>query len=180
MTNNDENLSVPMQSAMVPLDMNADTAYYVGVLEGTIAALCINECKYRALLELLTGESWEGTRIDVNGEMLMELAISSLVKQTGMSIADAKILVHKRWNTYNQEIPAVIPLAVSAEQMVAGVIVGTSADVAAAVGTEVGTGVPAADAVATGTVTQRKLDANQRLQDWKARQIADAATLLEN
>lgn len=172
-----ENVSVPMQSVQIGLDMDADTAHYVGVLEGTIAALCINECKYRALLELLTGESWEATKIDVNGSVLMDLAVSALVKQTGMSTAKAKTLVFKRWNTRNQETPAVIPVAVSTAEVVDDANLGTSAEVSPAGQPGATMNIPAADAVATGTVTERKREASNRLKAWKERQIADAATI---
>ena len=154
-----ENLSVPMQTPLVGLSMDADTAHYVGILEGTIAALCINECKYRALLELYTGESWEASRIDVNGSVLMDLAVSSLIKQTGMDRVRARILVSKRWNQYNQEAPAVIPKAVPVEEFTPET--------------------PVSDAVATELVTPVAASMSERFQDWKARQLASAADILE-
>ena len=152
-----ENISVPTKTPLVGLEMNADTATYVGVLEGTIAALVINECKYRALLELFTDESWEATRIDVNGRALMDLAVDALVRQTGMDRVRAKVLVSKRWNKYNEEAPAVVPKAVSVTQL-----------------TESST---QSDAVATGLTSKESMKMSDRLQSWKQRQIDSAATI---
>lgn len=154
-----ETQSIPLKSATIGLDLDPEAATYVGVLEGTIAALAINECKYRALLELLTGESWEATKIDVNGSALMELAVSILVKQTGMDIARAKVLVTKRWNDKNHEAPAVIPKAVGVSTFTAGV--------------------PEMDSVATGLVEKQDLKLSERFQEWKQRQIDSAATDLK-
>ena len=152
-----ENISVPTQSPLVGLEMNADTAQYVGVLEGTIAALVINECKYRAVLELLTDTSWEATRIDVNGSALMDLAIDALIRQTGMDRVRAKVLVTKRWNQYNTELPATIPKAVDTSTLL--------------------NGLPESDAVATGLNKKEDVSMSEKLQAWKARQIESAATL---
>lgn len=94
--------SVPINTPLADLDMDADTAHYVGVLEGTIATQVIQINKFRALLELLTGDPWEDVKLDPNGEKLKEISISALVKQTGISLAQAKVLVEKRWNERNQ------------------------------------------------------------------------------
>jgi hypothetical protein len=110
--------SVPLKPVPTPMDMSPDVATYVGVLEGTIAALCINECKYRWFLELLTGEPWEQTRIDIDGKGLQELAVSALVRQTGMSQAKARIIVSKRWNERSNATEQVVPQAISVESMV--------------------------------------------------------------
>lgn len=109
--------SVPLQSAPIGLDMDPETATYVGMLEGTIAALVISDVKNRTLLELLTGDGWEAARVDFNGNALMQLAISALVKQTGMSVAAAKILVTKRWNERNHPSDYIVPQAVATETM---------------------------------------------------------------
>ena len=151
----EENVSVPTQSPLVGLELSPEAATYVGVLEGTIAALAINECKYRALLELYTDESWEATRIDINGQALMDLAVDTLVKQTGMDRVRAKVLVTKRWNKRNQEAPTVIPQAVPVESLLAGT--------------------PESDSVATGL--KSSVDVSERLQSWKNRQRAEAEAI---
>lgn len=140
--------SIPVQSPLIGLNMDSDTAKYVGMLEGTLAALCINEVKYRALLEILTGESWEETRIDFNGKVLMELAASTLVRQTGMSLTQAKTLVFKRWHARNHAADIIVPKAIDIDTMMDS---NRSPE-------------------NSSTVT-----ASERLQAWKEKQLADAA-----
>lgn len=142
--------SIPLQVAPMPMGMDADTAQYVGVLEGTIAALCINEAKYRAYLELLTGDPWEETRIDIDGNVLMGLAVSALVKQTGMDIARAKVLVTKRWNERNLPKEQVVPMAVNPEPFTAGEPVNHSPE------------------------NESKRTGSERYRAWKMRQLAAA------
>ncbi|QGJ90080.1 hypothetical protein HWC80_gp039 [Mycobacterium phage Indlulamithi] len=113
--------SVPLQPAAIGLNMDPETASYVGMLEGTIAALVISDVKNRTLLELLTGDGWEAARVDFNGDALIGLAVSALVKQTGMSTANAKILVMKRWAERNHPADYIIPQAVSIDQMTGNV-----------------------------------------------------------
>jgi hypothetical protein len=150
-----ETISVPMQTPLVGLKMDADTALYVGLLEGTIAHLVINEMKYRALLELFTGEPFEATKIGIDGRTLIDLAISTLVKQTGMDLSKAKLLVLQRWNQFNQATP-VIPQAVEPAKLVESL----------------------------GATTEEPTEGNravrqasQRFRDWVASQQASAAKL---
>ena len=94
--------SIPINTPLADMDMEPDVALYVGLLEGTIATQVITINKFRALLELLTGEKWDDVKLDPNGEKLKEISINSLVKQTGMSKAQATILVQRRWNEHNE------------------------------------------------------------------------------
>jgi hypothetical protein len=112
--------SVALQNPDLPMDLKPDAALYVGMLEGTIAALAINEVKYRALLEILTGDPWEDTRIDFKGEVLQQLATDVLVKQTGMDRVKAQVLVAKRWQARNLEPDVVVPRAVNPQDYVSG------------------------------------------------------------
>lgn len=160
---NDEVVSVPLQTPQISLTMDADTAHYVGILEGTVAALVINECKYRAILELLTGESWEATRLDIKGDVLQQLAVSALVRQTGMALDRAKLLVAQRWNAKNQEAPVVVPQAVAVQPSDASVA-------SATVPSTQGTGSAVSD-------SPSGQDMGSRLSAWKARQQAAAEAL---
>lgn len=145
--------SVPVQAAPMPLDMSPDVAMYVGVLEGTLAALCVNEAKYRAFLEMLTGEPWEDTRIDYNGNMIRDLAVSALVRQTGMERTKAIALVDKRWRDRNLPKEQVIPVAVPVEDFIAG------------------------DASNRSQENNSRPDMSERFRAWRDRQVADAADL---
>lgn len=103
--------SIPLKSPLAGLEMNSDTAQYVGMLEGTIAALVVNEMKYRTLLELLTGDSWDGGELDSDPNALVPLAVSALVKQTNLDENKAKKLVSQR---LGKRRDTVVPQPVSA------------------------------------------------------------------
>lgn len=114
--------SVPLQVPLIGLEMSGDTAQYVGMLEGTIAALCINEIKFRTLLELLTGESWDDAKATMDPSSLMALAVSVLVKQTGMDKIRAQVLVSQRWADHNDTSNTVIPVAIPVADLVSGTV----------------------------------------------------------
>jgi hypothetical protein len=155
----DDVVHTPMQTPLLGMDMDSDTAHYVGILEGTIAALVINECKYRALLEMLTGESWEDTKLDIKGKVIQQLAISALVKQTGMDPTRAKLLVAQRWDTRNQEAPTIVPVAVPTATLT------NSVDQ------------PTQQTATSTTDATSQPDMRSRAQAWKERQLADAAAV---
>ncbi|AYN57986.1 hypothetical protein HWB90_gp036 [Mycobacterium phage Fowlmouth] len=150
-----ESVGVPVNIIPIGLDMDPETATYVGVLEGTIAALVINEAKYRAFLELLTGEPWEDTKLDIDGNQLMAIAIEALIKQTGMDRVRAQVLVAQRWQKRNLSTESVVPQAVPVESLM----------------TE--NNRPLVD-------SKPKVDMSQRLKAWKSRQMQDAATISES
>ena len=95
--------SVPLQVPLIGLQMNSETAHYVGMLEGTIAALVVNEVKYRTLLELLTGDKWDSAEMPTEPKDIMALAVSVLVKQTGIDKRVAESLVLQRINETNRD-----------------------------------------------------------------------------
>ncbi|AVD99651.1 hypothetical protein HWB51_gp033 [Mycobacterium phage Cuke] len=148
----DEEVGVPTNVVDVGLNMDPETALYVGVLEGTIAALVINECKYRAFLELLTDESWEDTKLDIDGNQLMAIAVTALVKQTGMDRVRAQVLVAQRWQKRNLPTETVLPQAVPVEAMTT-------------------------DQNRPQVASFAKPDMSQRVKAWKERQKADAASI---
>jgi hypothetical protein len=73
------------------------------MLEGTIAALVVNEVKYRTLLELLTGDKWDSAEMPTEPKDIMALAVSVLVKQTGIDKRVAESLVLQRINETNRD-----------------------------------------------------------------------------
>lgn len=85
----------PVQNPMGDLEMTPEVALYVGTLEGQLAAYAVNEVKYRVLLELLTGESWYSTRVDVDTNLLADIATQALIRR-GMDGTDARVLVNRR------------------------------------------------------------------------------------
>lgn len=136
----------PVKSPLIGLEMTPETATYVGILEAQLAAYAINEAKYRALLELLTDEPWDTTKVDVDGKLLMDIATDALVRR-GMDRVKAKVTVNKRWNNHNAEI---VPTP-------------TSAPIDQTLPAEMNA--PLVDPVPM----------KERLADWKGRRAAEAA-----
>lgn len=89
--------SIPLQVPLIDLQLSSDAAHYVGMLEGTVAALVVNEIKYRTLLELLTGDKWDAAELPQDPNDLMALAVSMISKQTGLDEIKAKSLVAQRF-----------------------------------------------------------------------------------
>ena len=161
-------ISVPVQVPLIGLQMSTETAQYVGMLEGTVAALVINDVKYRTLLELLTGESWEDTVVTMDPNALMSLAVSALVKQTGMDYAKAKILISQRWQRRNPPAGSIVPQAVPVETLISGAVEqGT-----------VSTETIAAESKSTTTAAEpEKLSITDRYRLWKESQLEAAAEI---
>lgn len=148
--------SVPLQTVHMPMEMDPETATYVAMLEGTIAALVISDVKNRTLLELLTGDGWEAARVDFNGQAMMGLAESALMKQTGMDRVRARLLVAKRWQERNHPADYVVPQAISPEEYAAEVTQSTPM------------------AAKSATSSQLGQPMSERVKAWRARQLADA------
>ena len=146
------------QSPLIGLEMTPETATYVSLLENQVAAYAIQEAKFRALLELLTGDSWETTKLDIDGNTLMAVAVAAIVKKTGMDAMSAKTLVTQRWNQLNQISTAPTPSAVPIEQLVNKIQTDTSAPI----------------------VPSKSLSMADRLADWKERQLASVTTPLKD
>ena len=114
---------VARQSPLVGLEMSPEVAKYVAVLEGRLASYAIQDAKYRALLELLTGDSWEDSSFDASGRMIMQVAEEALVKG-GMSRTAAKTTVAKRWNASNvstKQVSRAVPLETVMPQRIVAV-----------------------------------------------------------
>jgi hypothetical protein len=125
--------------------MDEETAKYVGVLEGSLARYAIQEAQFRTLLELITGDSWEDVRVDLNGDAIQTIAVDSLVR-SGVPRMAAMTAVRQRWQTFNNAsiVPSVVPQATAVENVVPEKVS------------------PASIQPATGTMSDR-------LASWKAR-----------
>lgn len=89
---------VAIQSPLVGMQMDEDAAQYVGVLERRIVALSLNELKFRALLERITGERWDTMVLDFDEKQLDEIAVSVIQKRLGVDDMSArrKLAEYKR------------------------------------------------------------------------------------
>ena len=66
---------------------------YVGVLERRLVLLTIQEQRFRALLEALTGEPWDDQYSDLEQAELDKLVEQSIVKSLGVTQAEAAKMV---------------------------------------------------------------------------------------
>lgn len=137
--------------------MTPEVATYVGLLEAQLGAYAVQEAKFRALLELITGESWETTRLDIDGNALKALAADALVKSTGATVASASAYVSLNWDRLNQVTTAPVPSAVPVEEMVE----------------QIQSSAPAANTVVE---PPQQLSMTDRLRAWKERQSEALAT----
>lgn len=112
---------VNVQTPLVGLEYTPETGVYIAKLEASLAEACIRDARFRALLELVTGEQWDDVELDVDnaGPQLMRIAEDTLVLRTGMDRAKARTLVAKRWDYFNKSRSleeVVVPQAVPVEQ----------------------------------------------------------------
>lgn len=92
-----------LQSPLVALEANPDTATYIGTLERAVATLVIRDAKFRALLELLTDETWDDVAVDrMDNDQLVTVATANLALRLNISIEDATNMVAQRWATHNE------------------------------------------------------------------------------
>ena len=105
---------VNVQSPLVALEANPDTATYIGTLERAVATLVIRDAKFRALLELLTDETWDDVAVDrMDNDQLITVATANLALRLNISIEDATVIVNQRWVAHNSstalETPTEMP-----------------------------------------------------------------------
>ena len=90
---------------LIDLIYNDETGRYIGMLERKIIKYQIDDLKFRTLLELLTGDSWDDYRFsDEDGE-IRNLAQDALKRRLGISHEDAAKLVAERWVAHNPPEP---------------------------------------------------------------------------
>ena len=149
-----------VQSPLLGLEMSSETSVYVGLLERQVAAYAIQEAKFRALLELITGDSWETAKLDMDGKVLMAIAVDALIKKTNMSVVQAKRIVSDRWNTVNKVSTTPTPSSVPIEQIVSEV--------------------NSAENNTVASTPAPGLSMRQRLADWRNRQEQAAASVSDS
>ena len=92
-----------LQTPLVAIEANPDTATYIGTLERAVATLVIRDAKFRALLELLTDQTWDDVAVDrMDNDQLVTVATANLALRLNISVADATELVAQRWATHNE------------------------------------------------------------------------------
>lgn len=154
-------MSQPLQTAKIGMDMDPEVATYVGMLEGTVAALTIQAVQNRSLLELLTDEGWEAGRVGMNPDALREFATQALVRQTGIPLAKAKLIIAKRWDNHNSDMEQIVPQAIPTAEFLGEDAIE-----------------PVTDPNPEKNPPASPSAMSSRLASWKAKQVADADAIL--
>lgn len=87
---------VSVQSPMIDAQMDEQTRLYVGVLERQILGLTIQISKYRAVLEAVTGGTFEALEVDMEKGDIEKLAIAATQKKMDVSADQARKIVRER------------------------------------------------------------------------------------
>lgn len=87
---------VAVKSPLLGLIMEPEVAAYVGALERQIAALSINEVKFRALLEVLTGEEWDNMKTEFESKEIFDIGVAYAEKRLGLKNMEARKWVRDR------------------------------------------------------------------------------------
>lgn len=79
------------------IDMEADESAmaYIGVLERQVLGLTVQELRFRALLEMLTGEDWSDLALDLENGELEKIAVNAM-EAKGMDRRKARRVVKQR------------------------------------------------------------------------------------
>jgi hypothetical protein len=91
----------PIRQPLLDLVYNDETGRYIGMLERKLLVLTQNDIKFRALLELLTDESWDDYQFSEENGAIRKLAEDALKRRLGLSDEDARTLVKERWDRHN-------------------------------------------------------------------------------
>lgn len=86
---------VAMQSPLVDLQYDDQTGRYIAALERQVMGLTINEVKYQALLELITGEEWTSIKHDLDEGKIRKIAVEAL-EAKGIGSTEARRIVRER------------------------------------------------------------------------------------
>lgn len=89
-------------------DMTTDEkgAFYQAALERKIIALSLSEMRYRALLEMLTGQPWEEISTDINAGELKKVATTATARRLARSMEQAEKIVEANIAAANEEAKA--------------------------------------------------------------------------
>lgn len=82
-----------LQNPLQHMDADDAALRYIGVLERRLVLLTVQEMKFRALLESLTGEPWDDQYADLEQAELDRLVEESIVKSLGVTKSEAAKMV---------------------------------------------------------------------------------------
>lgn len=93
----------PIRQPLIDLVYNDETGRYIGMLERKVTKYQLDDIRFRALLELLTDESWDDYAFSEEDGEIQKLAVDALKRRLGLSDEDARNLVSERWTRHNPE-----------------------------------------------------------------------------
>lgn len=82
-----------LQNPLAAMSGDEEMTRYVGVLERRLVLLTIQEVRFRALLESITGEPWDDSLTDLDQAEVDQLAEKALMKSLGVTKIEAAKLV---------------------------------------------------------------------------------------
>ena len=86
---------VAIKNPLIDMEMDEAAAAYMGSLERQILGLTIQELRYRALLELLTGEEWSDIAADLEAGEMEKIAVDAMQRK-GIDRRKARRIVASR------------------------------------------------------------------------------------
>lgn len=93
----------PTRQPLIDLVYNDETGRYLAMLETKITRYQLDDIRFRALLELLTDQSWDDYQFSNEDNEIQKLAVDALKRRLGLSDSDARKLVAERWARHNPD-----------------------------------------------------------------------------
>ena len=81
---------VNAQPPLIDLQFGEKEALYVAALEKRVSYMSLQEVKYHALLEMLTGETWETLKTNVDADELRKIAVTAGQRIFARSLKEAE------------------------------------------------------------------------------------------
>lgn len=81
---------VNIQSPLIDAEYDEQTGSYIGILERQLLGQTVLINKYRALLEMVTGEKHEEMVADLETGQLKEVAVRAIMRKEGLTIGQAR------------------------------------------------------------------------------------------
>lgn len=87
---------VKIKSPLADLTYDDQTGLYIGALERQVLGLTIQDLRFRALLELITGEEWDDMKTEFEQNEIEAIAVRAVEKKLGVKHAEARKIVRER------------------------------------------------------------------------------------
>jgi len=95
----------PTRHPLIELVYDDPTGRYIGMLERKLVVMTLEHTRFRALLELLTGDVWDDKPFTAEDKEIWDIAIQALMQRLQLSQEDARKLVAERWEATSPPEP---------------------------------------------------------------------------